>query len=506
MAYKKSLTKRTQKILDELDSTANIGILADVGDNETVLMQTFSNCTDLVLRKINHMGSTPLTLVYLKGMVDSKHLDDVLLKPLLDIEVGTESTSSLVQLMKDKLVPIIEVNIIETFADVNQHIVNGCAVLFIDSSSQALSMSAHGQLHRALDEPSTEALIRGPRLGFIEDIETNMSLIRLRLRTPFLKMEASTHGTISQTKVVITYIDNIASPEIVAEVKMRLTKKGMDSVLESGYIEEMIRDAPYSPFPVMKMTERPDSVAAALIEGRVAILTDGTPMALIVPMTFWQTFQTVEDYYMNFLFATLLRWVRYLFAFVVVLLPSVFVAITTFHPEMLPTSLALSIAASREVVPFPSLAETLLMEVIFEALREAGIRLPRPIGQTISIVGALVIGQAAVQAGIVSAPIVIIVALTGIGAFLIPDTNTAQGFRIVRFPFLMLGGSLGLYGIGIGLLALLIHLVNIRSFGTYYMSPIAPFNASGLWDVAVRAPWWIMHKRHLGRERSREKE
>jgi len=319
-------------------------------------------------------------------------------------------------------------------------------------------------------------------------------------------MEETIIGTISRTKVMVTYLDNMAAPELVTEVKTRLKKDEMGSVLESGYIEEMIRDAPYSPFPVMKMTERPDSVAASLIEGRVAILTNGTPMALIIPMTFWQTFQTVEDYYMNFLFATLLRWIRYFFAGIVVFLPSVFIAITTYHPEMLPTALALSIAGSREIVPFPTLVETLLMEVIFEALREAGIRLPRPIGQTISIVGALVIGQSAVQAGIVSAPIVIIVALTGIAAFLIPDTNTAQGFRIVRFPLMVLGGSFGLFGIGMGTLALLIHLVNIRSFGTYYMWPIAPFKAGGLWDVAVRAPWWIMNKRHLRTRKEQTKE
>jgi spore germination protein KA len=272
-------------------------------------------------------------------------------------------------------------------------------------------------------------------------------------------------------------------------------------VLSSGYIEELISDNPRSPFPLIQSTQRPDALSAALIEGKVALLVDGSPFALIVPITFWFGFQTVEDYYINFIFASMLRILRYLFAFLALALPSIYIAITTYHSEMIPTALTLSLAAAREVVPFPAFMESLMMEITFEALREAGIRLPRPVGQTISIVGALVIGQAAVQAGIISAPIIIVVSLTGIASFLIPHPGMSQAISMLRFPMMLCGATFGLYGVSAGMLAILIHLTTLRSFGVPYLTPVSPLDPRGLWDVVIRAPWQIMHKRqHLTRQ------
>jgi spore germination protein KA len=308
-------------------------------------------------------------------------------------------------------------------------------------------------------------------------------------------MERFSAGKLSQTDIAIVYIENIAQQSIVDEIKKRIASIDMDSVLESGYIEEMIRDHPFTPFPLLQSTQRPDTVAGSLIEGKVAVFIDGSPFALILPITFWFGFQSAEDYYMNFIFATTLRWLRYLFAFLAMTLPALFIAITTYHQEMIPTSLSLSLAAAREVVPFPAVGEALVMEITFEALREAGTRLPRPVGQTISIVGALVIGQAAVQAGIISAPLIIIVAVTGIASFLVPNPRMSQAISLLRFPLMLFAATFGLYGIGIALIAILIHLVNLRSFGVPYMTPLAPYNFAGLADILFRAPWRMMYKR-----------
>lgn len=500
MAYKGVLPWR-RKIKQERFEVAIVGeiegeLSTKLDDNETWLNQIFSNCSDLIVRKVHLYNSIPCMLVFFRELVDTKQLDDDLLKTLLiNKTIESDTSTQLIVQMKSELIPIAQTRIVSNKKETVKQITRGQVVLFVESSNQVLSISMKEKLHRDLQEPNMEAVIRGPKVGFIENIDVNMGLIRQQIRTPQLKMEQMLVGEVSQTEVVVAYIENVASPVVIMEVRKRISKLDMDTVLESGYIEEMIRDAPYSPFPVIQMTERPDAVSAALLEGKVAILVDGTPMALIAPITFWHAFQTVEDYYTNFIIATFLRWLRYLFTFISLTLPSLFIAVDTFHPEMIPTSLILSLASAREPVPFPTLVEIMMMEIAFEAIREAGIRLPKQVGQTISIVGVLVIGQAAVQAGIVSAPIVIVVSLTGIASFLIPSNNMSQAIRILRFPLMISAGIFGLYGLGVAMIALLIHLVNLRSFGVYYMSPLAPFDSTGLSDVLFRAPWWVLHKR-----------
>ncbi|MDQ0900675.1 MULTISPECIES: spore germination protein [unclassified Paenibacillus] len=500
MAYKGVLPWRTKVKKERLEVETIGEIEEELSDkldaNEAWLKQTFSNCSDLIVRKVNLYDSIPCMLVFFKELVDTKQLDDELLKTLFnDMTIELDTSTQLIEQMKSELLPIAQTRIVNNKKETVKQITRGQVVLFVESSNQVLSITMKGKLHRDLQEPNMESVIRGPKIGFIENIDINMGLIRQIIRTPQLKMEQLLVGEVSQTEVVIAYLENVASPEVIMEVRKRISQLDMETVLESGYIEEMIRDAPYSPFPVIQMTERPDVVSASLIEGKVAILVDGTPMVLVAPITFWHAFQTVEDYYTNFIIATFLRWLRYFFTFISLILPSLFIAVDTFHPEMIPTSLILSLASAREPVPFPTLMEIMMMEIAFEAIREAGIRLPRQVGQTISIVGVLVIGQAAVQAGIVSAPIVIVVSLTGIASFLIPSNNMSQAIRILRFPLMLSAGIFGLYGLGVSIIALLIHLVNLRSFGVYYMSPLAPFQFSGILDVFVRAPWWVIHKR-----------
>lgn len=465
-----------------------------LSDNEAAIRNIFANCDDFHSVRVMLFGRIPGCIAHLRVLVDHARMD-AFLQVLTDAKQDIKTGADLNQIQQ-KALACGQAATVMQLDEAASAIAEGSLLIFAEGVQGAVALKmANAQLNRQIEEPSTETLIRGPHVGFIESIETNMALIRHKVRLPQLKLERVTVGNVSATTVVVAYIDNLAPGDVVQEMKRRLKAIDVDIIMESGQVEELIRDAPYSPFPVMQMSERPDTVAGLLLDGKVALLTDGSPMALIAPSTFWQGFQTMEDYYTSFIFATILRWLRFLFSTLALLLPSFYIAITTFHQEMIPTSLALSIASAREIAPFPALVETLVMEIAFEGLREAGIRLPRPVGQTISIVGALVIGEAAVQAGIISAPIVIIVSLTGIASFLLPKVNMSQAIRFCRFPMMLLAGTMGLYGLGAGMLALLIHLVNLRSFGVPYMTPVAPFHAQGLLDVFVRAPWRVLHKR-----------
>ena len=291
------------------------------------------------------------------------------------------------------------------------------------------------------------------------------------------------------------YIDGLAHPPMVQEMLARLEKINVDSILESGYIEQLIQDRRWSPFPQIQNTERPDKVVANLLEGKVSILVDGTPFALIAPAVFSQFYQSPEDYYERFYIATLLRFIRIISITIALLLPSLYIAFSSFHPEMIPSRLVIAMAAGRSTVPFPSLVEALFMELAIEILREASVRLPGPIGPTIGIVGALVVGEAAVSAGLVSPVMVIIVAVTTIGSFASPSYSAAIAIRMLRFPVMLLAGMFGLYGIMLFLIVILIHLSSLKSFGVPYMSPLSPLNLKGMKDLFIRAPHHLLRTR-----------
>jgi spore germination protein KA len=312
-----------------------------------------------------------------------------------------------------------------------------------------------------------------------------------------------TIGEITQTEVAIAYMKGITNESTLQEIRSRIQNIQIDVVLESGYIEQLIEEKSYSPFPQFLVTERPDYLVAGLLQGQVAIIVDGSPFAISAPMTFWGFLQAGEDYYERVLYANLIRLIRLSFAMIALLLPSLYVALTTFHQQMIPTNLLLSIASAREGVPFPALVEALMMEATFEGLREAGVRLPKQVGQAVSIVGGLVVGQAAVQAGIVSAPMVIVVSLTGIASFTIPRYNFSLAFRILRFPLILLAGMFGLYGISVGLMLILVHLCCLKSFGVPYLFPTAPVSLQGLKDSFFRAPLWTLylHPQPTGKEK-----
>lgn len=425
----------------------------------------------------------PYVLVFIGGLVDETRLELEIVTPLQ--RFGEEEflvhTSTLIE--------------VHDYPTLFEAMLAGMVVVAREGDQQAFLVNLIRPPSRSVEEPATESVIRGPRDGFTEILDTNLALIRRRLKTDQLRIRSYRAGKLSRTEVRLLFLEGVADPKVVDEVSNRLSAIHIDGVLESNYIEEMIQDHPYSLFPTIQYTERPDVVAGSLLEGRVSILVDNTPFALIAPFQFWTALQASEDYYNNYIYATFVRMVRAIFIVMALMLPALYVAITTYHQEMLPTNLLFSVAAAREATPFPALVEAILMEITFEALREAGVRLPRPVGQAVSIVGALVIGQAAVQAGIVSAPMVIVVSLTGIASFTIPRFNMSFAIRILRFPMIFLAGSFGLFGIVFGLFVLGIHLTGIRTVGVPYLTPLAPFTITGIKDVVGRAPIWKMNPR-----------
>lgn len=472
---------------------------ASLAKNKAEMQKVFDRCSDIVMREFE-LGSKPpvkVMVVYLDGLVSAEKLHQDVLKSLMLLinEQWTGNIATLSETIQSRFLPVGGLNISTQLVEVTKKILAGQTMLFIDGVPQAIGLSIMGWEQRSVDEPQTEPVVRGPREGFIENVKTNLVLVRKRLKTSRLKVEDMTIGLLSKTDVKIVYVEGIADPKMVQEVKSRLSRINTDIILESGYLEEYISDNWYSPFPQIQATERPDKVAAGLAEGQVGVMVDGTPFVLLMPITFFHLMQASEDYYARFQLGTFLRLLRIAAINVALLLPSVYIAVATYHQEMIPTQLLLSIAKAREGVPFPAFVEAMMMEITFEFLREAGVRLPRQVGQAISIVGALVIGQAAVAAGLVSPVMVIVVSLTAISSFAIPNYSAGISLRLLRFPIMFMAAGLGLFGIMAALMAILIHLCSLRSFGIPYVAPLSPFIFQDWKDFLIRMPVFAMFNR-----------
>lgn len=482
------------------DKLEKVSLSANLEENSSYLRAAFDRCSDFVLREFV-VGTTPsvkAAMAYIDGLVNKKMLTDDMVKTFMYDAVQLKNKGPALQdkdVFAEELLAFTEVKTSNNMKDLLAAVLTGETVLLVDGLDNYFAVSTQNWVQRAVTEPETESVVRGPKEGFTESLQTNFTLIRRRIKSPRLKFETIKIGTLTNTAVCISYIDGVVNEKIVAEVKERLKRIKVDGILESGYIEEFIEDAPLSIFPTVNSTERPDKVAGGLLEGQVAILVDTTPFVLLLPVTFPQMLQASEDYYLRWPFATFIRLIRFGALNSALLLPAFYIAIVTYHQEMLPTPLLISIAAAREGVPFPAFVEAILMEGTFEVLREAGVRLPKTIGQAVSIVGALVIGEAAVTAGLVSPAMVIVVALTAIASFTLPSYSGSFSIRILRFTLMVLAAFLGLFGIMTGLLAILVHLCALRSFGIPYISPLAPTSLRDLKDMFFRAPWWSMFVR-----------
>ncbi|MFC4598298.1 spore germination protein [Cohnella hongkongensis] len=470
-------------------------------DNINHVRSMLGDPADLVVRSITVGGGRrDCTLVFLTGLSDKKVVDELIVRQILLADrFGDEDSeakaSDLLDDLRRETMAVSKVIEIRHWNDVLRGILYGDTVLFLEGADQALLVGTGDWKDRNVEEPPTEALVRGPREGFTEKIETNVALIRRGIRDVNLRLVSYSIGRRSRKTLVMAYIQGIIHPGIVEEVRRRLDTIDIDDAPESGFIEQWIEDSFLSPFPQLLHTERPDKVRASLLQGKVAIMLEGTPFALILPTTFVSLIQSPEDYYERWLIGSLIRLLRYLAVFISLFLPAIYIALVSFHQGMIPFKLAFSIAASREGVPFPAVIEALLMEGTLELLREAGIRLPKPIGQTIGIVGGLVIGEAAVQAGVVSPIMVIVVAVTAISSFATPSYSAGIAFRMLRFATMLAAGVLGLFGIILSFIMISTHLVRLKSFGMPYATPFAPMFMKDWRDLVIRSPVTFLTRR-----------
>ncbi|MGI6576296.1 MAG: spore germination protein [bacterium] len=466
----------------------------DLETNIQITKNLYGNSIDLIIHRFK-LGTRQISgaLLCLDGMSNNETIEMLIEKIKIDaikININQGSGPALQKILLERLLTIYKLKEVNGFEELCNSLSSGMTALLFVGSDTAIVCETTGFSQRGIEEPSAETTIRGPRDGFVENIKTNGSLIRRRIKTPNLWFRVFRLGHLTKTQVAVAYIKGLASEELVAEVCSRIERIETDAILESGYIEDYIEDNPFTLFPLTFRTEKPDRITSCLLEGKVAIITDGTPFVLVVPTTFFKLLHAPDDYYEKVPIGAFIRALR-LFSYIAsVLLPGAYVAVINFHQELIPTTLLLRITASRQGLPFPIIFEALFIELAFEVLREAGVRLPRAIGPAISIVGALVLGEAAIRAGFVSPVMIIVVALTAIASFTVPVFSIGISGRLLRFGFIILGGVLGLFGIQIGAILMMLHLCSLRSFGIPYFSPAGPLIWSEWKDFIFRHWRW----------------
>lgn len=472
----------------------NIVISKSLENNIETIKEIFNNDDTLVIRQFENQYDNKLKccIFFADGMVNTEIINENIISPIVSSSL-IKSGNKAIHILQYQIIIANQISKTDSLVKLVEAIINGDTVLFVDNSPEALIINTKGWKTRAIEEPPSEKILKGPREGFTESVIVNLSMIRRRIASNNLRFKFVILGKETRTKACICYIEGIVNEKILDELYKRLQSFDIDGALGSNYLQEFIKDEPLSPFKTIGNTERPDVVSARLLEGRIAIILDGTPAAITLPYLFIEYFQSSEDYYLNFYFGSIGRLLRILGFIITTSVPAIYLALVTFHQELIPTPLVLSISAARQGVPFPTVVELIGLLTVFEILREAGTRMPTYIGQALSIVGALVLGQAAVQARFVSAPIVIIVALAGITGLMIP---TLTGISIIaRTTLLLLSSALGLYGYVFGMLGIGIHLFSMRSFGVPYMANVTSLKLQDLKDTFIRAPWWYMEYR-----------
>ncbi|MDR7865732.1 MAG: spore germination protein [Sporomusaceae bacterium] len=459
---------------------------AVLADNLAALGKIFAGSDDIRFREF---WAAPLqlkaTLVFLEGMVDeatiNEHVIEKLTRPSAVPASGPQQ-SGLADTVRHTFLTTASVAVENRMEAVVNRILAGNAALFVDTLAAGIVVATRKVEARAIAEPDTEAEIRGPRDGFTEELRVNITLIRRRIKNPNLVVGKRTVGRRSQTDIAVVYFRGIADFKLVGEVEKRLQNITIDIPAPSG-IHGLFEDSPFSIFPTVLDTERPDRVVSLLAEGKVGILIDGTPYCCVAPTTFTDFFKSGDDYYEKWLPAALIRFTRYVTAFFALTMPALYVAITSFHPGLLPMPLTLTVGTSREGVPFPTFIEAFIMEGLLEIMQEAGIRLPKLIGPAVSIVGGLVIGEAAVRAGLVSPPLVIVTSFTAIATFSISSYRMGLPLRLLRVPLMILAAGMGMFGVMWGLIAIAIHLSILESFGEPYLAPLTPRSSAHLSDL-----------------------
>jgi spore germination protein len=472
------------------DEVLNDTISASITVNLQHLSKLFSEIPQLITRTLTLKTGQEAVLAYMEGLADKTIINRDIIRPLLDHKLNPEHSW-------EDTISVCQMKKVRKWTEIEQAILVGKSILFVDKELFALELETQGGPQRAIQEPQAEASLKSAHLGFIESASQNIALIRRYIPSRELKIKQFKIGTRGEVPVSLLYLADVVNPQLIRELENRIKLIDVDTIITTGEIEGFIEDNPYTPFPQFTVTERPDTTASHLLQGRAAVIIDRAPGALVGPMNFVAFFQTVDDYSVRWTTATFVRLLRFVAFFIAIFTPSLYIAMISFHYEVIPLQLLLSVGESRERVPFPPIIEAFIMEIVLEMLREAGVRLPSPIGQTIGIVGGIVIGQAAVQAGIVSNIMVIVVAITAISSFIIPSIEMAAGIRLLRFPMMLMAFAFGMVGIIIGMMIIIIHLLTLESLGNPYGSPISPLRISDMKDTLVRLPVWLMKKRPL---------
>ena len=489
---------------------AKTRISTDLQLNIDRYQRLFADCADIKMRRmaLGQNKSRECFIAYIEVSVSNMLLETTALGRALAY-LGEAPDEEVNSVLDKNAMGISDVTPFLYVEDAAQGMLTGDAILFVDGYDKALKIADKGYPGAAIKEPDSEKSIRGSREGFTDSIKMNTALIRKRLRSTRVRVKELEQGVRSHTKVDMVYMQDLANPMVLEEIQKRLEAYEIDGVLDSGVIEQLAERKWYSPFPQFQTTQRPDRAALAVMEGRVVVLSDNSPVALILPTDFNSFIKTSDDYYNRFEEATFARILRYFAVFFSMALPGLYLAVTNFHTQILPTPLLLSFWEARIGVPFPAALEVILMELSFELLREAGVRLPGAMGNTIGIVGGLIIGQAAVDANIVSPIVVIVVAFTALCSFSIPNEEFAFSFRILKFFLIIMSAWLGFFGLLVGLLVILIHLSRLMSFGIPYLMPFVGADLSGYEDERDsiwRAPFRrLTHRPIYANEKERVK-
>ena len=460
--------------------------------SSAALKNIFSDCSDFSIRQISTGGNSksPVSVCWLDGVVNGTLLSDAIIRPLTDSQRldGDLSPKKCMDAIMAGAVYCSNASEKKTMDELVEAVVKGFSVVIFDREHAAIAFETRSSVQRSISEPTTEKSVKGPKDAFIEQIRTNTMLIRRRLCTPDLKIRRSIVGRRSSTECAVVYIDGISDPEIVDTMCKRLDAIDIDAAVSTANIEEYISDSPFALFPLLLHTERPDRFVTNLLEGRVGLLVDGLPMGFLAPATLPEVMCVPDDRSLHWMVASFLRILRYLAAAISILLPAIYVAVAMYHQEMIPIKLLLSIIQSKQQVPFSTALEILSMLIAFELLQEAGLRLPDPVGQTVSIIGALIVGQSAVEAKVVSPIAVIVVAIAGITGYTVPGQDLSSALRLCRFGLVLCSLLAGLYGVIAGLVLIVFRLCTIESFGVSYLSPLADGGPFGIFRVMLRRP------------------
>ena len=471
---------------------ADLPLESSLDTNLKNILKMTSSSSDIIIKNAMVCGNR-IAVVTCEGMAGTDTLAGLVYRKLND--EGNERRLSPDELMEhffEVYMIAAEQLDVKALGDLVLKLQSGFAVLLVDGCSRGIAVGVQGFNSRGIDEPSGELNVRGSREGFVEVIRTNMSMIRRRIKSPTLVFDLYPIGERSNTDICICYISDKVSPKLLADVRKRLKSVKLNTILESGYIQPFLEGKGGWFFSECGTCERPDTFAAKLYEGRVGILVDGTPFGLIVPHLFIESFQTLDDYTQKPFYAFFIRLVRLAAYFITLFLPGAYVAVASFNPEMLPSALILNLAAAKQTAPYSLLVECLFIHFMYEILREAGIRLPRPVGHAIGVVGGLVIGDITVSAGLVGAPMVLIVALSGLCSFVVPTMY--EKIVVLRFLYILAGGIFGLYGLLLAAGAVTIKMCSLNTYGIPYMSPISPFTPKAMRDMFVRSGWRRMEK------------